>query len=410
MATDETSGDRVSFADNERLDKDDAHLMQELGQELTTRTLGALLGTAGSDAQRYGGVVAGVSTVWDSGTKRLTIGPGLFLDSQAGGSPNAVAFARIVRHDPSTPGQNSGVDLSAQAGSSTTCIIWGKRSTVGGPLQSRKFWNVGDAAERSSSLPTTRRERVVFTAEDATFSNSEVTAYTDPGAGWFPVVGIRAWSGGNPTTLILSAYDAWRGNGSALGDVGVGRISTHGLLGGGFTVGLLRLLRQVRLGISYITAQDGTAPWLLQGAAQTYRGLKELDTDLASTESVVSTIQKVVALGTALYINDIATSGKYKRKVYPTDSTFLGSSTDVLPIQFTPTGTGLFTISLSGIPVGWTVVAAHATEPADGTGTVPGRLKAVAWSATSILVDAYDVDGVPANIGSFTLTVFGRKT
>ena len=290
--TDALSGDRVNFEDNERLDKDDAHLMQELGQELVTRSLGAVLGTAGSDGQRYGGILEGITTSWDGTTKRLTLGAGLFLDSQAGSSPNAAPIARVVRHDPTTPGQNSGVDLSAQASGSATCIIWGKRSLVGGPLQSRKFWSVGDSAERTSSLATTKRERVVFVVAEATFSGSTVTAYTVPsGGGWFPVVGIRAWSTGTPTVLLLSAFDAWRGNGSALGDVGSTRLATHALLGGGFSLGLLRLLRNVRLALANITAQDGTVSWLAQAVTPTYRGLKELDTDLAQAESVAGDVE-----------------------------------------------------------------------------------------------------------------------
>lgn len=284
------TGDRVNFVDNERLDKDDALAMQTLGQAAQTRMLGAIFGTAGLDTALYGGVLEGVAATWDGTLKALTVGKGLFLDSQQGTSPSGGTVARVVRHDPSTPGQNSVVDLTAQAATSAACIIWGKRREINGPLGTRRKWNVGTAAEQNVSLATTIAERVEFTVRAATFSGSVPTAYTDPGSTWFPVIGIRSWTTGTPNTIIMGAFDAYRNGGGTFGDVGSTMLATAGLLADGVSMGLARILKVVRMSLARIAAQDGTVSWLTQGIAYPYRGLKELDTDLATTEASLATL------------------------------------------------------------------------------------------------------------------------
>lgn len=276
-------GSRAFLADNERLDKPDfVAATAQFNQELVARALGLLMG----GTSPFGGCVTLPSTSWDGGTKFLSINGAVFYQGGTVDSPSGARAGRVIAYDPTKPWQVSltGIDLTAMEAGSTPCIIWATRTDTanGGPLSStdtRKRWQPGASAE-STFATSTRTQDVIggFVAVSATFNGSgEWTAGgAPPSDDYFPVLKIASWSAGAPVVTPISAFDGTQNR------VFVGKITTN--VQSMNVPGLGTIMATVRGALAALLDNTLATNWI-NAALGTYRGVKQLDTDLAVVES-----------------------------------------------------------------------------------------------------------------------------
>lgn len=313
MAT-EDMGDIVRLADNERLDKPDFNAaVADLQNDITARVLGMLVGSLTGVTFPFMGCVSAPSTSWDGGTKFLSIGGAVFYQGGALASPTTAPAGRVIRYDPTKPWQIAltGVDLTAQAAGSQTCVIWARRGTSTADTDTRKRWLPAASAETSFATGTRTRENIdAFVATSATFNgDGQITALTaPPSSDYFPILKITAWSGGGvPTVGYISMWD---GNsvGSLVGDIPTRMDS----LASAPNLGLILLY--LRQGLAYILDSDGGDNWVT-AASNPYRGLKQLDEDVPAPALAAGVIADegsgwtVVAGSVGLTLDSVAGSG-----------------------------------------------------------------------------------------------------
>lgn len=286
------TGDAVRLEDDERLDKPDALAIQSLIFETMIRSFGGLFGGAGAAGQpsvEFSGCLHAPSTSWDSGSKIVTFGAGLLLDAGTLTSPSGSPGARIVRHDPTLAGQTSTLDLTSYH-PSTQCLIWAKRTYtsaavpgVPGALDTRKRWNTSDDAEESFSTYTRFGERVEWTAATATIVSGLVsgTPTYPSGTGWIPCYRVT-WSAGTPSFSPISGFEAGM-NGTSFVDASAAAAMA---MGSGNAMAVAYLLRRLRNGVAYLRDNTGTTNW--DSNVSTYRGVKQLDTDLTTAENDIT--------------------------------------------------------------------------------------------------------------------------
>lgn len=171
----------------ERLDRDDLHALQDLVYEYFDRVLGGVLGPG-----------SGVLTVPMASFlpySRVAIGEALLLTTEPGPTSVRLPTGRLVRHDPSLPGQVSDVDLSGFVGVPT--FIWARAVT--GPMDgdTRRAWDIDAQDEVIVSMTTRLRERVEWLA-----------GHTKPvGDGWFKVARVTGWAVTTPIIVWIHAWD-----------------------------------------------------------------------------------------------------------------------------------------------------------------------------------------------------------
>lgn len=289
MAFDTDQGDRVYLADNERLDKPDYDAAVDLMNATLGRLLGLLVGNLGSTTLPLGGCVSPLVTSWDAGTNYLSIDGGLLFQGGTLTSPVDAPGGRIINYDPTASWQLSatGIDLTGQ--DPDTCIIWATRTRALSNLDTRKKWAPGAVAESTFGTTTRWREVVTFVATNATFDvDGRVTGYTAPPvvADYFPVLKITGWPAGVPTVAMVSVWDGTPSLG-LIGDVN----TRMDLLGNGTQLG--SVVYRFRQCIAALLDQTLATNWSSAGAA-TYRGIKQLDTDLTSLGGTVSGLVTVV--------------------------------------------------------------------------------------------------------------------
>jgi hypothetical protein len=288
------TGDAVRLEDDERLDKPDALALQSLIFETMIRSFGGLFGGSLYPSTPWVGWLNAPSTSWNAGSKVVTFGPGLLLDGGTLSSPSGSSGARVVRHDPTLAGQTSTLDLTSYH-PATQCVIWARRTYtstavpgVPGALDTRKRWNTSDDEEESFSTYTRFGERVEWTAAPATIVSNLVTSATYPsGSGWVPAFRVT-WSAGTPSFYAVAWCDCVM-NGTTMTEAGA-RVVTGS---GAYSYGLGFLSQAIRNQIAYLRDNTGNTNW--QSDATTYRGVKQLDTDLTTAESDINTLQAAVA-------------------------------------------------------------------------------------------------------------------
>lgn len=292
------TGDQVRFEDDERADKPDVLALQSLIFETMIRSMGGFVGSYGLAAVTYCGTLHSPSTSWNAGTHVVTFGAGLLLDGGTLSSPSGSPGYRVLRHDPTLSGQTSTLDLTSYS-PATQCLIWARRTYTsaaipGVPtdLDTRKRWNTTDNAEESFSTYTRFSERVQWTAAPATIVNGLVSGTpTYPGGnGWFPCYRVT-WSAGTPSFTPVSAFDG-KMVGTSFADAAARTASPNP---GGSALAVNYLLETLRLNVAYMRDQTGNTGWNTD--ITTYRGLKQLDTDLGTAEAdIVATDSLVSAL------------------------------------------------------------------------------------------------------------------
>lgn len=410
MAFDTDQGDRVYLADNERLDKPDYDAAVDLMNATLGRLLGLLVGNLGSTTLPLGGCVSPLVTSWDAGTNYLTIDGGLLFQGGTLTSPVDAPGGRIINYDPTASWQLSatGIDLTGQ--DPDTCIIWATRTRSLSNLDTRKKWAPGAVAESTFGTTTRWREVVTFVATNATFNGSgQVTAYTAPPvvADYFPVLKITAWPAGVPTVAMVSVWDGTPSLG-LIGDVN----TRMDLLGNGTQLG--SIVYRFRQCIAALLDQTLATNWSSAGAA-TYRGIKQLDTDLTAAEADIVTaqveinvLQERTGYGTitAFTVSDggswavdqgnvtarlssflYAGAGTFE---FDIDSAYLGSS----PFSEV-TGISVETISADGLPP--STVLLHSTSITD---PVLGTFKIYFFTTGGILTEP-PVEGFSVTVSGY---------
>ena len=388
MAFSTDQGDRVLLADNERLDKPDYNAAVDLANGILGRALGLLMGPIGANG--LSGCASSLSTSWDAGTNVLSLSGALLFQSGALTSPSGKTGGRIINYDPTTATQiaaGTGVNLAGYQPGSLTCIIWARRSTAAGSLDTRKRWVPGASAESSFGPNTRTAEIVQFEVTPATFNGTgQVTAYTAPSsvADFFPILKIQAWPAGVPTVELISVWDG-TADLSLIGDIPT-RMDTAGN-----GSGLGYLLWYVRYLLSYIYDDTGASNWTAQGGG-TARGLLQLDTDLAALQTDIDVSTETVIVGSAIYQDDTGVSGDYRRVDFPGGS-FLVALPDCFPLSVTPAGVGDFLITLDAARVAQYSADGYAIRFAQASTADHLRCFGYAASASTVQVNTYAIVG-----------------
>lgn len=392
MAFSTDQGDKVLLADNERLDKPDYDAAVELLNGTLGRALGFLLGPTSAGAANRGGCASIFGTSWDAPSSFLTIDAGLLIQTGALTSPSGATGARIINYDPATAWQiaaGTGVDLTGEAAGSTTCIVWAKRSTTAGSLDTRKRWVPGALAESSFGPNTRTREIVEFEVNNATFNGTgQVTGYSAPSSvvDYFPVLKITAWPAGVPTVNQISVWDG----SSTLTSVGDINTRMDSLSNGG---GLGGLMYYVRSRLAEIIDVTNGSNWY---SGTITRGLLQLDADLSDVEARTDTC--VIASG------------------YVRNDGGWGIGAESYNLTFTSRVDGLFTLAITAFPASVArITAVHVNFRNQTSPTVNNTLMITVNPPTTIAVEAFTVGiwTVAAGVSTapdddgFTVTVMG---
>lgn len=162
--------DKVKLYDDERLDIPDTSALQELVNESVMRALGGIIG-------RAGGLLTSMTFTATSNASNswVTMGDGLILIStlasertNTNGSgmgdnvptPDNIPTARVVRHVPTSPYQQSSSTVDVTSVIDAGTFIWARRAEVDGDFDSRRSWVGG--AETAAAVWTRSREQVIF--------------------------------------------------------------------------------------------------------------------------------------------------------------------------------------------------------------------------------------------------------
>lgn len=389
-------GSRVFIADNERLDKPDfIASTAQFNQELVARVLGGLIGSLGSS--QFGGCVTAPSTSWDNGTKFLTIGGAIFYQGGTVDSPSGARAGRVIAYDPTKPWQVSltGIDLTAEAAGSTTCVIWATRTDTanGGPLSStdtRKRWLPAASAETSFSTSTRSQDVIgAFVAVSATFDGSgDLTAGgVAPSSDYFPVCAIKSWPAGVPTVTPISVWDGAQDRSL----IGVVQSNVQAL--GAPSLGYISAL--VRASIARLYDNTGTTNWIT-AAGGAYSGLKQIDAEITALEDRTETC--VIASG------------------YVRDSAGWGIGAESYNLTFTSRTDGLFVLAVTALPASVArIVAVHVNFRNQTSPTINNTLFMTVSPPTTIGITAFSVGfwTLAGNVSTapdsdgFTVTVIG---
>lgn len=286
MAFNET-GTQPLIADDQRADKPDVLPIGSLVQNAIVQALGGAMGFLGSAVQGIpAGVLFGPTTSYSAGSNQnLTIGPGLYFEVSTGASPDAPTGSPVGRSVQCLDSQT--INLNTFASTSATCAIWAKRVVVNGRARTRKRWLPGASAESTFSPNTQANETVTLAAVSVTLDGDGlVTASgSPPDTDYFPIMVVTGWTGSypgtnNPTISFVSLWDGTRSS-STIPLALWNQPRTRAAVSAGIGLGLFNLLYRVRRALSYVRSQNTAESWDYQG---TYRGLKELDSGLATVE------------------------------------------------------------------------------------------------------------------------------
>lgn len=420
------TGDSVRLVSDERLDIPDALALQSLIFETSIRTLGGLLGGFVSPGVTFYGCLVAPAVSWNGGTLVATFGPGLLLDSGTLTSPSGAPGARVLRHDPTLAGQTSTLDLTSYS-PATQCLVWARRTytsvTVPGvpaQLDTRRWWSSLFASEKGFSTYTRFVERVEWAAAPATITAGLIsgTPTVPSGSGWFPVFRVT-WSAGTPSFDPINWSDGIA-TGSVFAD-GTARGKVDQADGSFTSYAMGYLLRRYREHIAYIRDQTGNTNW--NDDISTYRGLKQLDTDLTTAEGDITTLQGDVAYVTALAESatalliaasfSIYKNGGSWEMLLPTtlsDSNLSGWSYD---------GTGEFSFTISSsvmVPTGYVeeIYAPLVTLNNNG-GTAPTVTPAPTVQITNSAVGTFNIKFwsggslTDPDVDGFAVVVTGRR-
>lgn len=379
-------GSRAILADNERLDKPDfVAATAQFNQELMARALGMLVG----GSSPFGGCVTLPSTSWDGGTKFLSINGAVFYQGGTVDSPSSARAGRVIAYDPTKPWQVAltGIDLTAEAAGSTTCIIWATRTDTanGGPLSStdtRKRWLPAASAESSFSTSTRSQDVIgAFVAVSATFNGSgEWTAGgAAPSDDYFPILKITAWPVGVPTVTPISVWDGTQSRAF------IGKVTTNVQ---SFNVpGLASLMISVRGALAALLDNTLATNWV-NAALGTYRGVKQLDTDLAVVESKTG-------MGVGM-----------SAMVYKSGGSWLISVPSGYAATVTNPGTGVFNITLTTYPP-WAFFNSAYIQPIyDAAAGTARNFRVTQTGALLFVVNVYDASFIaddPDDAGFYIL-------
>jgi hypothetical protein len=259
-------GDRVQLYDDERYDVVDADRVQTLLHDYL-ELLGAMFGVT------QGGTLT--LLLWDTTTlASIPVPEGLFFTGALSGA-GGLAVGKVVRHDPTLPGQTSTINLSGQEPG--TPYIWARRTEVDSDLESRRQWD-GGAGDEVTFTPNTKKvERVVFGVGGTT---------PDGNSGWFKIARVVAWAASKPAIQNLHPFDwAWDGINGSNATVGLVWNTFGKVMGAG------PLLAHLARSLAVIQDKSGGKRWDDLPA----RDLTELDADLAAVEGTVTGQETVLA-------------------------------------------------------------------------------------------------------------------
>lgn len=382
MATQTGTGNQPRLVSDERLDLPDYNAGSTLIQATLLAALGGVIGPNASYLFPFGGCASLITTSWDGGTKFLSINGGLLYQGGTLASPSTGPSGRFIAYDPTSAAQvaaGTGIDLTAEAAGSTTCIIWATRTTTTSALELRKRWLPGATAESSFATNTRTVEIVTFYVTEATFNGSgQVTAVTaPPSSEYFPVFKITAWPAGVPTVGLISYWDGT----NALGFVGDPNTKVDALGAPGIATMLYYLRQQLA---RLYDSTNGTS-WLSFSG----NGVSQINTALATAQTNITNLQNRTH-------NPVITSFtvSYDGVLWTFDQT----PSDVKMSSVTRTGTGEFDFVIdNSIMVGAVFL---------GVNSVVVTLQGVTGAPT-IVIAAVDITDPTA--GEFTIRFYNTS-
>jgi hypothetical protein len=290
------TGDRPIFPlTNQRLDKADLEAISDLVGENIMRTVGALLGPCG-------GLLSDVVATYDNTVGTVTIGACRLGYAALATDSNVVIDGGVVRWDPTYVAGGDAVDISSfGTAEGDDGYIFFRRSELEYDEDNRAYYDAL-AQEKKVGVANTRSREI---AEFGTALTYDGLLRSE---GWFPFLYVKFTNpSGVPSIYKISAFDGFGGGvdnaGLARafgGDVGLGVDWDEGY------VGIARLFREALGSIQH--AYDSDFALDSQGSItsgiseQAYRwtgyalprGLKQLNADLATAETALTSIESDV--------------------------------------------------------------------------------------------------------------------
>lgn len=297
MAVERPNIARVRVEAQERLDLPDFDALQDLVDDASQLSLGALLGPGGGCLSPFRVTLTAAGPV-------LYMAPTTFQFywSQRAGTSAVDGTGKawrggIVTFNPLNEGQQSQWDYTAYVAQAV--YIYARPKVVDAAVDGRRKFTGG--AAQSVSLKT--RKRVVVELKFSALNPSDST-----NSGWSPVAVINTWNGNTPVVTPLSVWDSWvayqqaQQPGSVAQPSGPSVLNTLALsyletgtdggnvwknfLGGAATersYGLPALLMQMRTRMKRFLSKAGDEQWYTDPV----RDFAQLNADLAAAEATV---------------------------------------------------------------------------------------------------------------------------
>ncbi|GMV42866.1 MAG: hypothetical protein AMXMBFR64_45820 [Myxococcales bacterium] len=342
----------------ERLDRGDLHALQDLVYEYLGRVLGGVLGP--------GSGVLTVPSIDILPFFRLGLGEALLLTTVPGGSHGRLPTGRLVRYDPTLPGQDTEVDLSGFVGVPT--FIWARAVT--GPMDSdtRRAWDIDSQSEEVVSMTTRLRERVEWSA-----------GHTKPvGDGWFQAARVGGWLGSVPVVVWIHAWDRTQ-DGQSSATQARALMAVAGLPGDHTWLGLGAVVQAALRALGRIHDTAEGVEWYKAPP----RGLKQVDAALTRLEA-----SRRLAVESAVLIpSDQFLSGIFGLTFFP--GTYPGGQV-YIPIR-EPAGRVLVSVDVSAH------VDATAPQEPDDDNTIAVKLLRIDTVSEEIVAASDEVTWLGAN-------------
>lgn len=291
------TGDRPNFPlTNQRLDKVDIEAISDLIGENIMRTVGALLGPCA-------GLLSDVVTAYDAVTQTVTVGACRLGYAAFAPGSNVAIDGGVVRWDPTYVAGGDSVDISSLGTvEGSEGYIFFRRAEVAADEDNRAYYDAL-AQEKKVGVANTRIREI------AEFGVAPTYAGLSRNDGWFPFLYVTFPNpSGIPAIYKISVFDGF-------GD-GVANVNVARSVGGESTdigipwefgyVGVARLFREVIGSVQhaydndFTLDQNGSVASSITEPAYAWthyglpRGIKQLNADLATAETTLTSIESDV--------------------------------------------------------------------------------------------------------------------
>lgn len=354
MAVERPNIARVRVEAQERLDLPDFDALQDLVDDASQLSLGALLGPGGGCLSPFRVTLTVAGPV-------LYMAPTTFQFywSQRAGTSAVDGTGKawrggVVTFNPLNEGQQSQWDYTAYVGQAV--YIYARPKVVDTAVDGRRKFTGG--AAQSVSIKT--RKRVVVELKFSAVIPSDST-----NSGWSPVAFLNGWNGNTPTVTPLSVWDSWvayqqaqqpgsvpqPSGPSVLNTLALNLLETgtdgvnvwNNFLGGASTersYGLPALLMQMRTRMKRFLSKAGNVQWYTDPV----RDFEQLNTDLAVVEGLVLGKPYLVAAGFVAWAPGPNT---YTPSASPTMIAGFPAAAFFGSVTFTRLSTGVLTMTMT---------------------------------------------------------------